>query len=589
MAWEKHFVKVNPEKSLERALKRSQEGMGRGPSGSGSKYSSYLPEFYAGHPARIQRYGQYDEMDRDPEINVALNVIADFCTQIEEKNEKRAFDFRFKSEPTPEETKILKLALEQWIDINDFNRKIWYIFRNVIKYGDQFFIRDPETFEWLWVDHSKVDKIMVNEAEGKKPEQYIITDLDVNLQSKVATSQVEYQTVSSPFGSMNNKPNDPRTFSGSPFNKAGGMGGSRFVNEPNAYSIDARHIVHVSLNVGLDDNWPFGTSILEPVYKTFKQKELLEDAIIIYRVQRAPERRVFYIDVGTMPPHRAAQYIERIKNDIHQKRIPTRTGGGNSIIDAAYNPLSIMEDYFFAQTSEGRGSKVETLPGGENLGQIDDLRYFNNKLRSGLGVPQTYFNNNEPSQATYSDGRVGTAYIQEFMFARYCMRLQSLVQKVVDNEFKRYVKKCGFEIDDALFEVVFNPPQNFVKYAQIERDTAQISVFQPLADMKFFSKRFLMKRYLDMSEEEIEENIRMWKEENAKKVEENIGLNPSEMEGGDGISSMGIRPDMGGDMPGDDDLGDDLGDMDMGDDNLGGDTSPLGSGGGDEAGGDNPL
>ncbi len=97
---------------------------------------------------------------------------------------------------------------------------------------------------------------------------------------------------------------------------------------------------------------------------------MLEDAILIYRVHRAPERRVFFIDVGTMPPNKSSQYLERIRYEVQQKRIPSRTGGGANVVDSTYNPMSILEDYFFAVTSEGRGSKVEVLPGGENLGDI---------------------------------------------------------------------------------------------------------------------------------------------------------------------------------------------------------------------------
>ena len=81
-----------------------------------------------------------------------------------------------------------------------------------------------------------------------------------------------------------------------------------------------------------------------------------------------------------MPSHLAMQFVERVKTEIHQRRIPSKTGGGTSVIDSAYNPLSTNEDYFFPQTAEGRGSKVETLPGGTNLGEIDDLKYFTNKL-----------------------------------------------------------------------------------------------------------------------------------------------------------------------------------------------------------------
>ena len=164
------------------------------------------------------------------------------------------------------------------------------------------------------------------------------------------------------------------------------------------------------------------------IFKVFKQKELLEDAILIYRVQRAPERRVFYIDVGNMPSHLAMQFVERVKNEVHQRRIPictrrTRCHNGYNV-----QSTSINEDYFFPQTAEGRGSKVETLPGGENLGQIDDLKYFNNKMCRGLRVPSSYLPTGpDDSDRPMNDGRVGTALIQEYRFNQYCERLQRQV------------------------------------------------------------------------------------------------------------------------------------------------------------------
>ena len=94
--------------------------------------------------------------------------------------------------------------------------------------------------------------------------------------------------------------------------------GSRFGTEQREVAIDAEHIVHLSLSEGLDNNFPFGNSLLESIFKVYKQKELLEDAIIIYRTQRAPERRVFYIDVGNMS-HLAMQFVERVKTEIHLK------------------------------------------------------------------------------------------------------------------------------------------------------------------------------------------------------------------------------------------------------------------------------
>ena len=126
---------------------------------------------------------------------------------------------------------------------------------------------------------------------------------------------------------------------------------------------------------------------------------------------------MFYVDVGNMPTHLAMQFVERVKTEIHQRRIPSATGGGNNVIDSSYNPLSINEDYFFPQTAEGRGSKVETLPGGTNLGEIDDHRYCTNKLVRGLRIPSSYWPTGaDDATSSYNDGRVGTAYIQELRF-----------------------------------------------------------------------------------------------------------------------------------------------------------------------------
>jgi hypothetical protein len=320
--------------------------------------------------------------------------------------------------------------------------------------------------------------------------------------------------------------------------------GTRFNKSQNEFAIDAKHVVHLSLSEGLDNNYPFGNSLLESVFKVYKQKELLEDAIIIYRIQRAPERRIFYIDVGNMPSHLAMSFVERVKNEIHQRRIPSSTGGG-SAIDSSYNPLSINEDYFFPQTAEGRGSKVETLPGGTNLGEIDDLKYFTNKLMRALRIPSSYLPTGaDDSQASFNDGRVGTAYIQELRFNKYCERLQNSIVETFDLEFKLWMESNGVNIDPGLFELKFNPPQNFAAYRQSELDTARAATFAQLQEIPHLRKRFAMKRFLGMTQEEITENERMWREEqggNLKPVLDAAGQMRSV-----GITPAGTQADMAG-------------------------------------------
>jgi len=309
------------------------------------------------------------------------------------------------------------------------------------------------------------------------------------------------------------------------------------------------------LSEGLDYYWPFGQSILESIFKVYKQKELLEDSILIYRVQRAPERRVFYIDVGNMPSHLAMQFVERVKNEIHQKRIPTLTGGSMNILDATYNPLSINEDYFFPQTAEGRGSKVEMLQGGQSVGEIDDLKYFNNLMMRGLRVPSSYLPTGpDDSTVTANDGRLGTALIQEKRFNEYCKRLQRLINDKMNQEFKMFMRWRGFNIDSGLFDIEFNEPQNFAAYREIELDTARVATFSGLEQLPYMSKRFLLKRYLGLSEEEIVENEEMWREEREEPESEQatgkdlrgVGISPagfgSDLEGLEGAPEGGTAP-----------------------------------------------
>jgi hypothetical protein len=477
-------------------------------------YMSRLPEVYTGHPNRIERYNQYEMMDVDAEINACLDILAEFSTQKNEHN-GTPFNINFTEEPTPHEVNILKQQLQQWCKLNQFDQRLFKIFRNTVKYGDQVFVRDPENFKLYWVDMVKVIKVIVNESEGKKPEQYVIKDLNINLQNLSVAQKTNTDFAANPatgLGGSGGGTNTPYTVPAMPYNTSG----SRFTLGQSEAAIDAKHIVHLSLTEGLDRFWPFGQSILENIFKVYKQKELLEDAVLIYRVQRAPERRLFKIDVGNMPSHMAMAFVERIKNEIHQRRIPS-VYGGSSIVDASYNPLSMNEDYFFPVTADGRGSSVEVMPGGQNLGEIDDLRYFNNRLARGLRVPSSYLPTGpDDSDRPLSDGRVGTALIQEYRFNQYCERLQNYMSIKLDEEFKLFLRWRGFNIDSGLFNIEFNPPQNFAAYRQSELDTARVGTFQAMEAFPYMSKRFAMERFLGLTEEEITKNEKLWREENDK-------------------------------------------------------------------------
>ena len=511
MSWKKFFKPVNS--VLPAGQRHSSEPTSS--YASMSKYSNWLPEVYTGPPDRMQRYNMYEQMNLDHEISAALDTIADFGAEPDDLTDL-PFIIKFNDEPTPSEISVIEKSLSQWVRLNELNKRTWRIFRSTLQYGDQFFIRDPESFKLYWIDPQKVEKVVVNESEGKKIESFWVKDIDLNMKDLVATNQLN-KLSSKQYGTNSIIFSPPLT--GNLSYVGGGLGatgGSTF-NESGAAAVDAEHIVQVTLTDGMNNSWPFGLSILETIYKVYKQKELLEDAILIYRVHRAPERRVFFIDVGTMPPNKASQYLERIRYEVQQKRIPSRTGGGANIVDSTYNPMSILEDYFFAVTSEGRGSKVEVLPGGENLGDIDDLRYFNNKMMRALGVPSSYLPTGpEDGTSTVNDGRVGTAFIQEFRFAKVVRRYQQQIIKPFDTEFKLFLKHRGVTIDNSLFQIDFTEPQSFSEYRRLELDAAKINTFTALTEIPYVSKRFILKRYLGWTEEELAENERMWREERSR-------------------------------------------------------------------------
>jgi len=165
-------------------------------------------------------------------------------------------------------------------------------------------------------------------------------------------------------------------------------------------------------------------------------------------------------------------------------------------------------------------------------------------LVRGLRIPSSYLPTGaDDSAAQYNDGRVGTAYIQELRFNTYCERLQGLVAEEFNQEFKRYMLEKGINVDVAMFDIKFQPPQNFAAYRQSEIDNARIPTFTQMSAIPYVSNRFAMKRFLGMTDEEIAENERLWREENDEDLTAMPGTSDAELRDA-GISSAGIGSDL---------------------------------------------
>jgi hypothetical protein len=434
-----------------------------------------------GSASRLARYTEYDLMDNDVEISRSLDTIAEeMIGQNPNAESALVLNIHKNKEEHIKSSVVVTLnaALQYWEDIHDWRVRLFDVARVMVKYGDCFFIRQSETSKWQYVHPKNVVAAIVDEHD----------------MTKIVGWQIKRNMLA---------PNSPYNM------PAGTYGGKSTTDLVETFPAD--RVIRFTLNNDMSESAPFGDSIMRAVYRAQKQKELLEDAILIYRIQRAPEKRVFKIDVGKMPPHRVKAYLEQFKNEIRQRKIPSM-GGGTDQIDSVYNPQQMMEDFFFAKRSDGGGSTVETLAGGQGLGQLDDLDYFQWKVFRGLRIPLSYMREGNEN-AIASDGKTGIAYIQELRFAMYIKRLQQHINSVLDSEFKRYLKLAGISVDDLIFDVSLPEPENFGIYRQQQLDSDLLSTFSQTTSTPQLSKRFSMKKYLQLTDEELIINEKQLMEE----------------------------------------------------------------------------
>lgn len=460
-----------------------------------------------GSASRITRYREYDLMDNDVEIARSLDTIAEEMIGSDPNSDLPLELVIHKEKDQNIQTATvmtLRAALRYWVDLHDWNIRLFKIARVTVKYGDCFFIRKKETAKWEYV-------------HAKNVVAAIVDDRDM---TRVIGWQIKRDT---------KVPN-------SPYNQPVGHYGNYSNELVDTFTAD--DVIWFTLNDDIAESAPFGESILRAIYRAQKQKELLEDAIIIYRIQRAPERRVFYIDVGKMPPQRVKSYLEGIKNEIRQRKVPT-FGGGVEQVDSVYNPQSMSEDFFFSQRPDGKGSRVETLPGGQGLGELADLEYFQWKVFRGLRIPLSYMREGQDN-ALMSDGKTGVAYIQELRFAMYIKRLQNYIARVMDKEFKRYLRMSGINVDPTIFKITLPEPENFGIYRQQQLDNDLLGTYSTANGIEHLSKRFTMTKYLQLTDEEVLVNERLRAEE--------LGLDPDKLSKEDMLKLYGPPAEAGMDM-----------------------------------------
>lgn len=433
-----------------------------GKNAGNGKWFNNLVEFGGKWQERIEKYRN---MDMTTDIFRALDIIAEDISS-ENADDNSLFELGFEENIKESQLKTINKTLKLWEKKTKLDYKFFDYAREMLKYGIIIFETKSD---------GSLIKLKTDRIQG-----YILSEKD--------DDTVEYY--------LYDRNGQYKTDNGTEIFKPKTDTRTNVTRELDKLKTKDLLILKTG-------DSPMGESILEKIYRVWKQLQLLEDAVVIYRIVRAPERRVFYIDIGKMPAHKAETYIERVKNKMRQRQIVNKDGS----IESTYNPASTQEDFFLAQSGEGRGSRVETLDGGSNLGRIEDMQFFNKKLSLGMRIPPSYLDsyaeNTDGSQN--NDGRLGTAYIAELRYAGYIKRLQKFISKEIFTNFRKYSKRLGIELPDDL-EFAIAPPQSFAIYKQNELDNILLNAYNSADGMTTLSKRENLKKYLEMEEDDLTEN-----------------------------------------------------------------------------------
>ena len=379
-------------------------------------------------------FRDYELMDQDPIIASALDIYSDESTIDNIEGEI----LKIKTE----NSKIGKILHNLYYDIINIEFNLWSWMRNMTKYGDFYLQLDI------------VDKYGV--VNVKPISAYDITRLE------------------------DHDPANPQLI--------------QFEIEDDKKEIKENYeIAHFRLMS--DTNFlPYGRSQLEGGRKVFKQLTLMEDAMLIHRIMRAPEKRIFKIDVGNIPPREVEQFMQKIINKM--KKIPVidqNTGEYN----LKYNMESVTEDYFLPVRGGDSGTQIETLPGLSNNDAIEDVEYLRNKLMASLRIPKAFLG--------YEEGLSGgkaTLAAEDVRFARTIERLQKIVVSELTKIGIVHLYSQGFNDSDLIdFDLELQNPSMIHEQEKLELMNQQVELAEKAMDTKLFSRKWIYDNIFDFSDD----------------------------------------------------------------------------------------
>ena len=425
------------------------------------------------------RLGQYRNMSQYPEVNQAVCEICENAATINEESECVFIDYSKDLKKKQQET--ISEAYEEYITLFDFEN-------NMFEYMFKFIVNGEMVWENIIDDKDKSAGVVgIKEI---KPESFEYA-IDLQTGEKRGLAILV----------------DPRM-----------LNYEQYQNNTQNYGVDISQLncyVDIKENKVLFLPWSQITYIdtgeytsdglipkpvLEAARKPYNQLTLIEDAIIIHRLVRAPERLVFNVDTGKMNPAKAQQEVRRMMQQYSQKQVYNPQTG---TIANGYDVHNMLESYWFAKSSDGEGTTVETLAGSDNWSEIPELDFFVKKLYISLKVPFSRY-----SDPTIQIERNESIDYEEFKFYRFIMRLLYRFSKGLDKGFETHLKLKGlwdqFKLTDDSYQINFVPPAQYEIYEAQRAFQAKIESYTAFKDAMEGMDSFAAKKYFNFSDEEME-------------------------------------------------------------------------------------
>jgi len=400
------------------------------------------------HTSKIELFTDYEAMDMDPILSSALDIYADESTVKDADGDTLTI-----TSPNDEIRKVLR---NLFYDVLNIDYNLWPWIRNACKYGDFYLHLDVEE-EIGIVNVTPVSAYEIRRDEGFDP----------------GNPYAHKFTMENTHGGGNNQ-------------WSGGGGG-------NPTEFESFEIAHFRLLS--DTNFlPYGKSMIEGARKIYKQLTLMEDAMLIQRIMRAPERRIFKIDVGNIPPAEVDNHIQNIINKM--KKVPyidEKTGDYN----LKFNMQNMIEDFFLPVRGGESGTNIESLPGLSSDGAIEDIDYLKNKLFSALKIPKAFLG--------YDEGVEGKATLaaEDVRFARTIERIQKIFVSELTKIAIVHLFSQGFKDEDLVgFELNLTNPSLIYEKQKVETLNEKISLASSMIESNLFSQRWVYENIFGLSQDE---------------------------------------------------------------------------------------